>query len=358
MYYLIIFSEIILILAILCFRTLKDSKSRLKAVIITGIIISLLTVVCLFVCNDITAAAILMFFGTFLALFELIRKISRDRLNRFIPHIVAALLALIFFSYSFYVSRHLVITRYEIGLGSDLRIAQISDTHIGNFFSTDDLKRSVDMINGSSPDVVVITGDLVDENTTPEEMKETCRVLGELRSTYGTFYVPGNHDAYWGLDKGVKDGYQALVSNLESNNVKVLGDRAYEIGDDYLLLGRLDQSFSKKTKKRTTMKEIMEKGGYLGTDRKVIVLDHRPVKLKRVSEDKDAGVDLMLSGDTHGGQMFPINVVCKITSGKDDILYGKTKIGDTYFIVSSGASSGVIPFKNMVPCEVVIIDLK
>ena len=180
MYYLIIFSEIILILAILYLRTLKDSKSRLKAVIITGIIISLLTVVCLFVCNDITAAAILMFFGTFLALFELIRKISRDRLNRFIPHIVAALLALIFFSYSFYVSRHLVITRYEIELGSDLRIAQISDTHIGNFFSTDDLKRSVDMINGSSPDVVVITGDLVDENTTPEEMKETCRVLAVM----------------------------------------------------------------------------------------------------------------------------------------------------------------------------------
>ena len=344
--------EIILIFAFCTFR------GQIKQIIISGGITVLAALIMSFF-SDVAGAMILMVWGALLFGFELIRSLTGKRINRFVPHILSIVLTVIYFTHAFIVAHGLVTTRYELDLGSDLRIAQISDTHMDSFFDTDDLRKCVEMINRNEPDVVVITGDLVDENTTLSDMKETCKILSELKSTYGTFYVPGNHDGHWGENNGVKDAYRKLEQEMAANDITVLADKACAIGDDYILLGRYDEWFSNSSHtKRIPIKKILERSDLLHTDRKLIVLDHRPINLDSLADFKDVKVSLVLSGHTHGGQIFPVTLVYKIFTGKNDNIYGMKKIKDMYSITSSGASSGQAPFKNTVPNEVVIIDIK
>ena len=303
--------------------------------------------------STIASAMVYMVLSFVVAVLEIIRTLTKEKINRFVPHIVAIILTTVYFVHAFIVAQGLVIKDYDIDLGAELKIAQISDTHVGSYFDVDDLRKCVDLINENEPDLVVITGDLVDENTTMTEMKQTCKVLSDLRSKYGTYFIPGNHEDDFGVYKKVKNGYSALKIELRNNNVNVLEDHACEIGDDFVLIGRLDSGFED----RASLKQIVSGSGISTEGKKVIVLDHRPFNLRDVAENGSVDVDLMLSGHTHGGQIFPVNVVYKVLSKRDDIIYGMTKIDDTYFIVSAGTSSGEVPLKNMVKNEIVFINI-
>ena len=243
-------------------------------------------------------------------------------------------------------------------LGFYLRIAQLTDTHLGRFFDFYDLERCVQAINEAEPDLVVITGDFVDENTEVEDMRKGCKILSELHSTYGTFYVPGNHDGHWGENTGVKNAYPKLEKELSDNNVMVLADKACTIGEDYILIGRYDKWFEDSAHtKRVPIKKTLERFELLDTNRKIIVLDHRPFELDSLANYEDVKIDLVLSGHTHGGQIFPVTIFYRLFTGDDYNIYGLRKIRDMYSITSSGASSGEAPFKNTVPNEIVIIDI-
>ena len=121
-------------------------------------------------------------------------------------------------------------------------------------------------------------------------------------------------------------------------------------------MGRYDTSFTGKDK-RIAIQEILRRSGYTDKQRKIIVLDHKPIRIQSVSELHDPGVSLMLSGHTHGGQIFPGTILYRLLMSRGDLLYGIEKRNDTYFITSSGVSSGMVPFKNSVPNEIVIINI-
>ena len=341
-------------LLILVFIIVRSTfKGNLKGILIScGIYVAIAFAIALY--STIASAMVFMVLSCLVAAVEIIRALCKNKFNRFIPHIVGIILTTIYFTHAFIVAQGLVIKNYDIDLGAQLKIAHISDTHIGSYFDVDDLRKCVDLINENEPDIVVITGDLVDENTTLTEMREACEVLSTLRSTYGTYFIPGNHEDNMGMYKKVKNGYQTLVRELKNNNVNVLDDKVCEIGDDFVLIGRLDGDFED----RSSLSMIVSGSGIDTTGKKVIVLDHRPFNLRYVAEDPDVDVDLMLSGHTHGGQIFPVNVVYKLISKKDDIIYGMAKIGDTYFIVNAGTSSGEVPLKNMVKNEIVFINIR
>ncbi len=341
-------------LFILAFIIVRSTfKGNLKGILISCGIYTLIAFgIALY--SNIAAAMVYMVLSFLVAMFEIIRALTKNKINRFVPHIVAIILTTAYFCHAFYVAQGLVIKEYDIDLGAELKIAQISDTHVGSYFSIDDLQKCVDIINENEPDLVVITGDLVDENTTMTEMKQACKVLSSLRSTYGTYFIAGNHEDSWGQYKKIKKGYPILIGELKSNNVNVLDDKACEIGDDFVLIGRLDPDFEE----RSSLAQIISYSGVDTTGKKVIVLDHRPFHLKDVANNGSVDVDLMLSGHTHGGQIFPVNVVYKLLSRRGDIIYGETKIDDTYFIVSAGTSSGEVPLKNMVKNEIVFINIK
>ncbi len=252
-----------------------------------------------------------------------------------------------------FFAHHVSRTAYTLATEKDvgsLRIVQIADSHVGNTFSGEGFLTHVQAIQSEHPDIVVITGDYVDDDTSKEDMVAACEALGMLETTYGVYYAFGNHDkGYYGSEYRGYSG-DDLVAELKKNNVAVLQDETVLLGDGFCLIGRQDRSESQQGG-RTSMEELVEN---LDAGTYSIVLDHQP-------HDYDAqaavGVDLVLSGHTHGGQLFPFNHMGEWL-GLDDKTYGLEQRGGTNFIVTSGISNWAIQFKTGCKAEYVVIDVK
>ena len=134
-------------------------------------------------------------------------------------------------------------------------------------FDGDGYAKHIETIQQVHPDLVVITGDYVDDGTTREDMIKCCEAMGRMESTYGVFFVYGNHDR--GYFNNRDFSYQDLEEELEKNNVTVLKDETVQITDKIYLIGRRDRSM----RDRLSMHELTED---LDKDKYMIVLDHQP----------------------------------------------------------------------------------
>ena len=203
----------------------------------------------------------------------------------------------------------------------------------------------MDRVQEAQPDLVVVTGDFVDDETTMEDMVGACRALGKLRAGYGVWFVYGNHDrGYYRYRKFTNDD---LVRNLEENGVHVMTDEVAMLGEHVCLVGREDRSYRDRVSIETLMEEA-------DADRYIIVLDHQPHEL---TAEAAAGADLVLCGHTHGGQMFPVGIL-GVLSGQNQQNYGLKMWGETAVIVNSGISDWAIPFKTAAIAEYGIIDVR
>lgn len=285
------------------------------------------------------------------------RLAGRQKKSSQIPRYYAGACALAvtaaYLACGWYFAHHVTRTAYTLEtdkqVGS-LRIVQIADSHIGNTFSGEGFFKHVQAIQSEHPDIVVITGDYVDDDTSKEDMEDACEALGTLETTYGAYYVFGNHDkGYYGPKYRGYSG-DDLIAELEKNHVTVLQDETVPIGDGFSLIGRQDRSEGQQGG-RASMEELMENvspGSYS------IVLDHQP---HDYDAQAAAGADLVLSGHTHGGQLFPFNHMGEWL-GIDDKSYGLEQRGDTNFIVTSGISNWAIQFKTGCKAEYAVIDIK
>ena len=244
--------------------------------------------------------------------------------------------------------------RTEYGLETDkqvgsLRIVQFADSHVGSTFDGEGFLKHVQAMQAENPDIVVVIGDFVDDDTSKENMVAACQALGTLKTTYGIFYVFGNHDrGYYGPEYRGYDGND-LIAELEKNHVIVLQDETVMLGDSFYLIGRKDRSESQRGG-RASMQQLT---AGLDPEKYSIVLDHQPADFEAQTA---AGVDLVLCGHTHGGQLFPFHRMGQWT-GVDDKSYGLEKRGGTNFIVSSGISDWAIQFKTGCKSEYVVIDI-
>lgn len=230
-----------------------------------------------------------------------------------------------------------------------LRIVQFADSHVGNTFSGEGFARWVEDMQAENPDIVVITGDYVDDDTSKEDMVAACRALGTLETTYGVYYVFGNHDKGYYTYRGYSGG--DLIAELQKNNVVVLQDETVLLDNRFYLIGRQDRSEDQMGRPRATMEELT---AGLDPDKFSIVLDHQPHDYEA---QEASGVDLVLSGHTHGGQLIPLNRMGEWL-GLDDNSYGLEKRGNTSFIVTSGISDWAIQFKTGCRSEYVVIDVQ
>ena len=248
------------------------------------------------------------------------------------------------------MATNIIKTNYSINTDKDLgvenfRIVQISDTHVGATFSGDDFISYMSKINDEKPDIVVITGDFIDDDTAYSDMLKATYALGTLKTKYGVYFSYGNHDK--GYYNSRKYDYKNLESELEKNDVTILEDKVVNITDNIYLIGRKDSSVPSRLSISDVVKDL-DKEKYM------IVLDHQPNDYKNEKESK---VDLVLSGHTHGGQLFPlgqIGIMLKI----NDMIYGMQKHEDTVFIVNSGMGDWKIKFKTHTRSEYVVIDIK
>lgn len=272
----------------------------------------------------------------------------------YIAGIFAVGITAVYLICGWYLAHHVWRTEYVLEtdkqVGS-LRIVQFADSHVGNTFHGGGFMEQVKAMQSEQPDIVVVTGDFVDDDTSKEDMVASCKALGTLKTTYGVYYAFGNHDkGYYGPEYRGYSG-DDLIAELQKNNVTVLQDDTVLLDDRFYLIGRQDRSEEARGSFRASMEELT---AGLDPDKYSIVLDHQP-------HDYDAqaasGVDLVLSGHTHGGQLFPFHRMGEWL-GIDDKTYGLEKRENTNFIVTSGISDWAIKFKTGCKSEYVVIDIR
>ena len=233
---------------------------------------------------------------------------------------------------------------YIKDLGFDeLTIVQLSDVHIGNTIGKAFVQECVDRINALKPDIVVITGDLVDRKI--ENAKDDLSPLKELQSTFGTYFVLGNHEYYHGAED--------IANYMPELNVKALLNESVIIrdGDKALnLVGINDlQSIRFETLPIDTYRAFENVDKTVPT----ILLSHQPKSIELV---KDKVYDLMLSGHTHGGQIFPFGFLVMLQQPFLAGLHAVTSSKQIF--VSRGTGYWGPPVRVFAPSEISILTLK
>ena len=182
---------------------------------------------------------------------------------------------------------------------SGLTVAQISDLHVGPTIGERDMRRIVDQVNALRPDVVAVTGDLVDGSV--RELGAAVAHLGRLQARHGVFFVTGNHEYYSGVGAWIAELRRLGIRVLRNERV-VIGDAGASLDlagvDDYSAVGYGDG-------------HGLDLGRALAgrdPERSLVLLAHQP-RTSAVAEAVRAGVELQVSGHTHGGQIAPWNLV-------------------------------------------------
>lgn len=306
---------------------------------------------------------VLLHFVAFSLVFDLIHMIAQKVLRGKLPkpiqivyysHVLVILLVAFVLGYGYYNMTDIVKTEYMVTTEKPLReegyrIALLTDLHIGNSLTVEDLRIQVERISQEDVDFVVLCGDIVDESTTKEQMKKTFEALGEITSRYGVYFVYGNHDS---SSYSRKPNYTSmeLRDAILKAGITILDDSSITINDELVLVGRADLSFGYENE-RASAAELMTG---LDTKKEIILLDHRPCEYNEV---KAAGYDMILSGHTHAGQIWPAGFLAKLLKF-DDFNYGYKKLNQLNAIVSSGMSGWGYPIRTEKHSEYVIITLQ
>ena len=231
----------------------------------------------------------------------------------------------------------------------DLIIAHIADSHIGAGFDAKGFAKRLSVIEEKHPDILVLTGDFVDDGTTKEDMIASCKALGAFKAKYGVYYCLGNHDR--GYRDGGSRGFTGdeLLDELRKCGVNVLLDESVLIDDRFYVIGRLDSGYGQSV--RQPLSELIKD---LDKSKYMIALDHQPTDYEA---EAATGVDLVLSGHTHGGQLFPLEYIQPLVSQNDNVR-GHERINATDFIVTDGISDWAIMFRTGCASEYVMINVK
>lgn len=289
------------------------------------------------------------FFVIYGILGKIIKKITKHEFKYHWQGWLAIITSVIFLGTGYYLCFSVVEKDYNLTTDKDiepLKIALITDSHIGTTFDGEGFAKHIKTIEAQNPDMLIISGDYVDDGTKKVDMERACKALGETNFKYGVWYAYGNHDkGYFNhRDFSAEDLEKALLDN----GVHILEDD-YELVDDmFYVVGRADHN---TTLDRETISDLLSG---LDTNKYIIVIDHEPTDYEAESQ---TAADLVLCGHTHGGQMIPITQF-GVLSGIDDSRYGLEEHDGTNFIVSSGISDWALYFKTGTISEYVIVNVE
>jgi len=239
------------------------------------------------------------------------KQFSPDALKKswFYAGAAALILGVLVSGYGIYNATQIRITTYELELTRDLQgemtIVLISDLHLGEIHSERRLEQVVESINSLNPDIVTIAGDIFnDDFYAIRDPERAYALLKSIETNFGVFACLGNHDT--GRTVG------SMISFLEESNIVLLNCEYVIIDDRLVLIGRLDAPLP-----------WMAEGGFAGKERRdfadiiydlygydlpVVVIDHNPAHISEYGSE----VDMALFGHTHGGGMFPFNIVTSL----------------------------------------------
>lgn len=275
---------------------------------------------------------------------KLIKKEKYNlRLAQKITTVVVVVFTLAMSSYGIINAQNIRITNYEVEVdktakNKELNIVLIADLHLGYSVGEKQMQNMVDKINSLDADVVLIAGDIFDnEYTAIKSPEKIIEIFKEINTNYGVYAVYGNHD----IEEDILCGFtfsDSDVSQVSSKkemdefltkaNIHFLYDEAVLINDDFYIYGRPDEE--RPNFGNIDRIEASKICDGLNQDKLIICVDHAPHEQNELAK---AGVDIDLNGHTHAGQLFPGNIIINLFW---DIAYGYKNFDGMHNIVTSG----------------------
>ncbi len=269
--------------------------------------------------------------------------------------LAAALTVALVTGYGYFNMHHVVVTRYTVSTSKQIRpegyrLVFVSDLHFETTMDLEKLRTYCDRMEAEEPDLVVLGGDIVDEDTSLQGVKETFEALAGISSTYGTFYVYGNHDkGRYARDCDFTQ--EQLAELITASGVKILEDQSVPLNGELSITGRRDRSDAGRDQPARMPSGQLSDG--LPEEGYHILADHQP---RDMEENAEAGYDLMLSGHTHAGQMWPVGLITTLFD-KGTVNYGQKTFGEMELIVSSGIAGWGYPLRTGKHSEYVVVNI-
>ncbi|WP_299533040.1 metallophosphoesterase [uncultured Streptomyces sp.] len=216
------------------------------------------------------------------------------------------------------------------------RIAVVSDIHLGPVLGRAHTRRIVDAVNATNPDLIAVVGDLVDGSVA--DLGPAAEPLAGLRARHGSFFVTGNHEYFSGAAQWVDRVRELGLHPLENDRVEI---------DGFDLAGVNDVAGESEGQGPDFGRAL----GDRDRSRAAVLLAHQPVVIHDAVEH---GVDLQLSGHTHGGQLWPGSLVAELAN---PTVAGLERYGDTQLYVSRGAGAWGPPVRVGAPSDITVVQL-
>lgn len=204
--------------------------------------------------------------------------------------------------------------------GGQLRIVAVSDIHLGSIIRKRSMRHLSEMITHENPDLVLFLGDIIDGSIGPVLRGDLLASLHLPDLRYGNYAITGNHEFMGDLHKS--------IPYIESEGIRVLKDEVIRLDNGVQIIGRIDRTAMQSPGGSRASLDSLLAG--ISSEAPVIMLDHQPYDLSALS---GTPVDLQLSGHTHDGQMWPLNL---ITDRMFELSHGHKMFGKAHVIVSSG----------------------
>ena len=217
-----------------------------------------------------------------------------------------------------------------------IKIAMVSDLHLGTFFGNGQLEKLNKIIEEEKPDAIVIAGDIMDDDMVMYKKRNMGETLSKLSAPLGVYATMGNHDR----------AAQEIVEEISKTGIRPLFDESVNLTDDVILVGRKDRSVSKN---RLATEDLLKN---VDTSKTTVLVDHQP---DAIDHHSTLPIDVQLSGHTHRGQIWPINY---ITDRIYTLDHGYAKINNKHFFTSSGYGFWGPPFKTTAQSEVWMITIE
>lgn len=235
------------------------------------------------------------------------------------------------------IVRHYEVTIPKTSEMSNMKILMASDLHLGSIVGKSHLQKLIDIADDAKPDIILLAGDIIDDQIEPFLEQNMGETIGQLTAPLGVYAVSGNHDIY-GND------LSQLNVELGKRGITFLQDEKILINNALYLAGRKDRAEEHRL-------EVSQLTRGADKSKPLIMLDHQPTEL---DEAEMAGVDLLLSGHTHHGQLAPANWITGMLFENDGGYIQKKTL---HSIVSSGFGTWGPPLRIGSRSEVVVIDL-
>jgi len=250
------------------------------------------------------------------------------------------------FIYGYYNFMHPKVSEQEIvihkkaGKYKELKIVGLSDMHLGVNIDKNRLKSFVRLINAQNPDLVIIAGDIVDNNALPLMKEKMWEEFAQIQAPLGIYACLGNHEYLSGI--------QSSLNFLRKTNIRLLIDSTALIDNSFWLIGRDDI----KGMRNHRRKPLSDLAAEINANQPLFLLDHEPINL---NDAKRNGIDLQFSGHTHKGQIWPVSWMVK---GMYELDYGYTRKGDTQYYITSGIGLWGPPLRIGTNSEIVVLNIR